>query len=114
MELLNGTNYVGGVVSSIESGDEKSISNCYNKGNVIANQYVGGVIGYNKATSLNVENCAYLTGTADKGIGTSSDTTAEITSNDTLPDVLTVINGDNAFMADDGRNGGYPILAWQK
>ena len=55
-------NYVGGVVGY----NNGSITNCYNTGN-ISGGISGGVVGYNIITT--VTGCYFLTGTAEKGIG---------------------------------------------
>ncbi len=57
---------VGGVVGGIPYG---TVENCYNTGTVNGSSYVGGVIGWSVTGSGTVENCYYLEGTADIGIG---------------------------------------------
>lgn len=61
---------VGGVCGDNNSGSR--ITNCYNTGKVSvtgSRDFVGGVCGMNADT---IENCYFLTGTADKGIGVGS------------------------------------------
>ena len=65
---------VGGVCGDNDSGSR--ITNCYNTGKVSvtgSRDFVGGVCGMNADT---IENCYFLTGTADKGTG---DDTGEAT-----------------------------------
>lgn len=61
---------VGGVCGDNDRGSR--ITNCYNTGKVSvtgSRDFVGGVCGMNADT---IENCYFLTGTADKGIGVGS------------------------------------------
>ena len=57
----------------------------------------------------------YLQGTASFGIGSlQSNVGAESLSQDQMPSVISVINGDSAFVEDTNNiNNGYPILKWQ-
>ena len=57
---------VGGVVGRNRYG---TVENCYNTGTVTGRNNVGDVVGYNYST---VQNCYYLTDTANSGIGGSS------------------------------------------
>ena len=64
-------NYVGGVVGQNFGG---TVENCYNTVKVTGSSdysYIGGVVGDNisSGTSAIVENCYFLQGTAEKGIG---------------------------------------------
>lgn len=109
---LHGRILVGGVVGSFEGGN--ILKNCYNSGSINASSEGGGIIGKLNSSNANVSSCLYLTGTASTGIGRISKGTATIEASDTLPDLMSVINGDNAFVEDtDNINGSYPILNWQ-
>lgn len=64
---VSGTgSYIGGVAGYNQGG----ISTCYNIGNVSGKsdvaKYIGSVVGYNN--NVNLRNCYYLKGTADKGM----------------------------------------------
>ena len=50
-------------------GDSAGLKHCYNRGNVWGSDYVGSLIGVNN--SNRIENCYYLEGTAEKGVGSS-------------------------------------------
>ena len=102
--------YSGGIVGKSDS-TECNITNCYNKGN--SNH--GGIAGEISSESKILNNNYYLTETANVGIyklGTNvTDNTIAL---NVMPSVLSVINGDNAFVEDTNNiNGGYPILKWQ-
>ena len=64
---VSGNRYVGGVVG-LNSG---IVENCYNIGKVSGNRYVGGVVGYNGtgATVSNCYNTGTITGTDDYVVG---------------------------------------------
>ena len=62
------SSYIGGVCGN---NNNSTINNCYNAGNVIGpenNNYVGEVCGYNDNSTI-IENCYFLNGTANSGIG---------------------------------------------
>lgn len=63
-----GNDYVGGVVGF--AYEIIAVRNCYNSGNVSGHDYVGGVIGW---TSGAINNCHYLSGSASSGIGNEYD-----------------------------------------
>ena len=50
-------------------GDSAGLKHCYNRGKVWGSGYVGSLIGINNADGI--ENCYYLEGTAEKGVGSS-------------------------------------------
>lgn len=50
-------------------GDSAGLKHCYNRGKVWGSGYVGSLIGENNANGI--ENCYYLEGTAEKGVGSS-------------------------------------------
>ena len=62
----------GGIVGMTPSvSNNNTIVNCYNVGNVSANGYAGGILG--NAGPVDVSNCYYLEGTAQKAIGMVDD-----------------------------------------
>lgn len=98
----------GGIAGVIGSNNLK-MKDCYNTGKCL-----GGICGYFAATTSSMENCIYLTGTASTGISELDRGNPEVKERDVLPSVLSVINGDNAFVEDTNNiNNGYPILSWQ-
>ena len=109
---------IGGIIGA-SSGD-KIIEHCYNSG-TIDSQYAGGILGYQygvneiKNLTIKLTNNYYLSGSASYGLGTyRSNQGAEPLSQDEMPSVISVINGDNAFVEDTNNiNNGYPILKWQ-
>ena len=107
--------YSGGIIGDLDCN--AVINNCYNRGNITGTINKGGIIGYiynRSSNNITLTNCSYLTGTASNGIGYTADSTLTVNESSTLPDVLSVINGDNAFVVDTNNiNRGYPILAWQ-
>ena len=99
-------------------GDDKSsVINSYNSGKCT----FGGILGYQYGTSkienftMKLKNNYYLSGSAAYGLGGyESNLGAEPLSQDEMPSVISVINGDNAFVEDTNNiNNGYPILKWQ-
>ena len=92
------SDYVGGVVG-FNSGPVK---NCYNTGTVSDGTTSGGVVGKNSGsgTSAIVENCYFLQGTAESGIGEnvgSGDATA------TEKDDTAFHSGEVAWRLQDGQ-----------
>jgi len=59
-----GDDWVGGVAGT----NTGTVTNCYNTGTVIGDDWVGGVVGQNWYGTA-VTNCYYKTGTAGGGIG---------------------------------------------
>lgn len=104
---------VGGIVGQMYLSP-KVIGN-YNTG--IAN---GGIVGYfgpsTNVSDTTITDNYYLDTSSEYGIfQTSSNEGASPLSKNEMPDVLSVINDDNAFVADvKGINNGYPILNWQQ
>ena len=98
----------GGIVGeSNKYGVKYNYNHCYNRGIIQGTKNVGGIIGYIDAsanTFITIDNCSFLTGTATAGIGYTTDSSLSIDSSDTLPSVLSVINGDNAFTTDSEGN----------
>ena len=109
--------YGGGILGIVQSGD-KSINNAYNIGilniqNETEDAYVGSIIG---TTQTTLNNCCYLKGTYDVGVGGSGLSTGviELDSIDDFKSVLEVVNGEGVFKEDvNNINNGYPILNWQ-
>ena len=109
---------IGGIIGS-SSGD-KIIEHSYNSGN-ISSSSGGGILGYQYGASkienftMKLKNNYYLSGSATYGLGGyKSNLGAEPLSEDEMPSVISVINGDNAFVEDTNNiNNGYPILKWQ-
>ena len=64
---------VCGLASDSEAGgvcgDSDVLKHCYNRGKVWGSGYVGSLIGKNNSNGI--ENCYYLVGTAEKGVGSS-------------------------------------------
>ena len=65
---------------------------------------------------MKIVNNYYLKGIASYGLGYySSDYNASPLEASQMPSVISVINGDNAFVEDTNNiNNGYPILKWQQ
>ena len=113
------SNDVGGVVGYAQ----REIKNCYNSGELLVNpnsktNYVGGILAYSNSATLT--NNYYLTGTAKVGLSNifgsvqTEDKAERYEATDTMPSVISVINGENAFIEDTKNiNNGYPILMWQ-
>ena len=88
------------------------IKNSYN----VAKSSGGGIAGCPyESYEYKLNNNYYLKDTADYGFYYfKSDEGAEPLSQDEMPNVMSVINGDNAFVEDTNNiNNGYPILKWQ-
>ena len=102
----------GGIVGQLYNGP--TITKNYNQG-----ESLGGIIGYTNTGGSQTQTVSenyFLNTTATYGIkDTSSNDGAEPLTIDKMPTVISVINGDNAFVEDKkGTNGGYPILKWQQ
>ena len=110
---------VGGIIGGAGNNDINIIvNNAYNEGKIeedisVSGEQIGSISGNN---SITFNNCYYLKGTYDVGVGGSETVTgvSQLDSIDKFPNVLEVINGDNAFKEDSNNiNNGYPILEWQ-
>ena len=108
---------IGGITAGAYRG---KIYNGYNTGNIELTNEISDRIGSIIGEKLDVtDNCYYLQGTYEKGIGVlgrdSTDKGVEVLESlSNFPDVLSVINLENAFKADTNNiNNGYPILNWQ-
>ena len=103
---------IGGIVGI--SYGSTNINNAYNIGTVttndLSNKKAGSISGSDLIT---FNNCYYLKGTYDVGVGGSGTATGvtELDSIDKFPSVLEVVNGEGAFEEDSGNvNNGYPVL----
>ena len=116
----NRTDKSGGIMGqgTVDDGSKYSILiNNFNAGTTNG----GGIIGKQYAVSdyqnfkLLLNGNYFLTDTAKYGLGTyRSNQGAEPLPQDEMPSVISVINGDNAFVEDTNNiNNGYPILKWQ-
>ena len=130
-DIYNSYN-LGRIIGSLEKNTggilgwalNNKIVSCYNSGkinvggSILGSQYTdqneSGINDYSKF-SVYLSNNYYLTGTADYGLGSyKTNQGAEPLSEDEMPSVISVINGDNAFVEDTNNiNNGYPILKWQ-
>ncbi len=106
----------GGIVGQLFRNG--SIKNSYNSGTSL-----GGIVG-NIYTNSNqkLENNYYLNTSASWGIDNvdnnsnftlHSDNNTTPLAQDKMPEVLKIINGDNAFISDTNKNNGNPILKWE-
>ena len=114
---INGNNssWTGGILGA--SSRYKEIVGNVSSGNSNG----GGIFGmeenisdFLKITAI-IKNNYYLNTSANYGLGYyQSNQGAESLSQDEMPSVISVINGDNAFVEDTNNiNNGYPILKWQ-
>ena len=137
---LSGGTQSGGIVGGLQG----VVKNTYNIGNITGNSGRGGIVGQiytlTSPTVMNnysagiindgggivdsyfgdkndylIQNNFYLQGSASYGVSfLQSNIGAEPLSEDEMPSVISVINGDNAFVEDTNNiNNGYPILKWQ-
>lgn len=106
--------YCGGIVGYNISS---KINNTYNVGNIIDSnvQYVGNIVGGNVNSNSEIRNSYYSNNTISAygmNSGYIDDDTVNYTTQ--VPDVLEIINEENAFKQDANNiNNGYPILTWQ-
>lgn len=111
---ITGNSDRGGIVGQVFTETSPVIKNNYNIG-IINNG--GGIIDdyYGDKNDYLIQNNFYLQGSANYGVSfLQSNTGAEPLSQDEMPSVISVINGDNAFVEDTNNiNNGYPILKWQ-
>ena len=138
----NNRGYVGGIVGYTENGSVQ-ILNCYNTGSVTGATCAGGIAGkhtggtdptvtncYNTGSvkgascgalvgeyAAEIRNSYYLEGSASAATGNTKDgvnveATAK-TAAEMKETAFVLALGNEAFHQDDGRNGGYPLLAWQ-
>ena len=115
-------NYLGGIIATISAAEANvNMNNAYNTGIInVENpviQEIGSIAGYNWNNLITFNNCNYLLGTYDKGVGVISSYTGviELDSIDKFPSVLEVVNVEGVFEEDRSNiNNGYPILSWQQ
>ena len=125
---VTGTEYVGGIVgnnSSGTTGGTSTIQNCYNvTEDIIANNYKGAICGRsygsNYTTADIFSSYYFKINSSIYGVGGKTSTTGNndgctaYSDIDSMPTIMSVINGNNAFVEDtEGINNGYPLLAWQ-
>mgnify|MGYP004491939951 CR=1 FL=1 len=109
---VNGDYCSGGTAGQMFTYTYPIIKNSYN----VAKSSGGGIAGCPyESYEYKLNNNYYLKDTADYGFYYfKSDEGAEPLSQDEMPNVMSVINGDNAFVEDTNNiNNGYPILKWQ-
>ena len=113
--------FIGGIAGKINSG---SINLCYNAGKIeglgnLINTKIGSIVGQ---TLININNCYYLTGTSENGVGDNytpslehnivEKTEEQMKSNEFLN--LLNQNNENIWKVDSNNiNNGYPILYWE-
>ena len=99
------------------------INNAYNIGSINVKHLdissilgIGSIAGTNWSDLISFNNCYYLKGSYDVGVGGNGSSTGitEWDSIEDFPSVLSVVNGEGAFKEDTNNiNNGYPILEWQ-
>ncbi|WP_455600539.1 Ig-like domain-containing protein [Cloacibacillus sp.] len=89
----NRPNYAGGIVgnTSGSSGGAPEIGSCANSGNITLgitasgdvqlDAVSGGVLGKDTGNNVTIENCAWLEGTAERGVGSGTDNTKKLDEN---------------------------------
>ena len=94
-----------------------NIENAYNIGKIDIEELstidIGAITGTSDVKVITFNNCFYLTGTYDSGVGNGGTATGitELDSIDKFPSVLEVVNGEGAFEEDTNNvNRGYPVL----
>ncbi len=111
--IINSSNVTGGIAGQLYL--TPTVQNSYNTGTV--SSISGGLVGnIATTTTYTLKDNYYLKGTASYGIASSKsdDVNASPLEKDKMPSVLSVINGDDAFVEDTTNiNNGYPILKWQ-
>ena len=117
---VNGAiNYTGGILGQSTGDDDNPsvLKNNYNVGKISGGGVLGTQYGVNSYSDFStiVSKNYYLEGSANYGINMyKSNVGAEPLSEEEMPSVISVINGDNAFAEDTNNiNNGYPILKWQ-
>ena len=110
--IINGDSCSGGIAGQMFTYTYPTIKNSYNVGQSTG----GGISGCPYQTyEYKLDGNYYLEGTAGYGFCYfKSNQGAEPLSQEEMPSVISVINGDNAFVEDTNNiNNGYPILKWQ-
>ena len=113
---VNGYGRSGGIVGQMYDTTFPSIYNSYNFGTINGGGIVGNIY-LNSTENYKLSSNFYLKSSANYGVQTNNTTFdygAEPLSQEEMPSVISVINGDNAFVEDTNNiNNGYPILKWQ-
>ena len=108
-------NNSGGIIGQLYDPESPEVYNVFNSGTLSEN--CGGIIGiiYENKSLFKMKGNYYLKSSASYGIFMNkSNLDAEPLSQEEMPSVISVINGDNAFVEDTNNiNNGYPILKWQ-
>ena len=110
--------YFGGGIIGVVTGNGTYHGNIYNSYNIgkisieTPKSGIGSIAGTNWTSAMTYNNCCYLIGTYDAGVGGGNDTgITELNSIDEFPTVLNIVNEENVFEEDSNNiNGGYPIL----
>ena len=110
-KIVNGSGVLGlGTKDSIVIGS-------YNSGQVTYGGIISGEYDISNISDMSVimKGNYYLKDSARYGINSyASNLNAEPLSENEMPSVISVVNGDNAFVEDTNNiNNGYPILKWQ-
>ena len=110
---ISATSYASGIAGQLYDPTGASIYNSYNYGKTQGGGIVGNV--YQNQNRFKLYENYYLEDSAFYGVlSAKSNDGAEPLSQDKMPSVISVINGDNAFVEDTNNiNNGYPILKWQ-
>ena len=110
---INSAGAGGGIISQLFiSTSNPRINGNYNMGTASA-----GILRYTYSTgTYTISDNYFLNTSAEYGVkSTSSNDGASPLTIDKMPSVISVINGDNAYVEDiKGVNNGYPILKWQQ
>ncbi len=139
---ITGGNDIGGIAGGLLSGlvtNTYNLSdlNASQSGGIVGQLYINGSIksSYNSGTSTGgivasiltnanqtLEDNHYLKGKASYGVYKSGNSSYQSQSDNpgassldegSMPKVLEIINKDNAFIVDNNKNGGNPILKWE-
>ena len=110
----------GGIIGQMEgTSNHVYINDAYNIGKIEVEEQksdvTGSIAGTNWSDVMTYNNCYYLEGTYDVGVGYGSSTgVTKLDSIKKFPSVLDVVNGEGAFKEDvNNINGGYPLLYWE-
>lgn len=110
--------FAGGITGMTDGKSNININYAYNIGLIKVDDINAKSIGSitSSKAQITFDNCYYLTGTYDVGVGKSETTqgVTELKSIDEFPSVLDVVNKEGAFKEDTNSvNNGYPIMVWQ-
>ena len=112
------TMYNGGIIGF---GNSITMLNNYNSGkivNSVSNSWTGALAGDintdNSSLALNYYLKDSYTGAIGGSAGPLSDSSSDYEVSESMPTVLSVVNGDNAFMEDtNNTNKGYPVINYE-